>query len=145
METTKIPVDVTVAQIQTILGRHGACAVSTEYDKGEVTAVFFKIMFMDRDIPFKLPCRWKPIFDILYSRKKNQTHSDGPINNMQEQAKRIAWRQILRWVEAQMALVNTDMVQIHEVFLPYIQVSISGETLAERLMASNFTLLDHKK
>lgn len=145
METTKIHIGQTVAEIQQILGQYGACAVMTEYVKGDVIAVCFKVMFLDRAIPFRLPCRWDQIFKILYGRKKKGTHASGPLDSMKEQAKRIAWRQILRWVEAQMALVETDMVAIHEVFLPYMQVSISGETLADRLVANKFALLDHKQ
>lgn len=60
------------------------------------------------------------------------------------QAKRIAWRQILRWVEAQLALVETDMVKMQEVFMPYIQVNIKGQTLYEKLEESKFKMLEDK-
>jgi hypothetical protein len=42
----------------------------------------------------------------------------------------VAWRQILRWVQAQMALVETKMVKVEEVFLPYIQ-GPGGQTVYE--------------
>jgi hypothetical protein len=35
----------------------------------------------------------------------------------------VAWRQILRWVEAQLALIDTGMVQPQEVFLSYAIVN----------------------
>lgn len=63
METTKIPAGQTVAEIQQILGESGCAAVMTEYDKGEIKAVCFQIMFLDKNVPFRLPCRWEPIRD----------------------------------------------------------------------------------
>src|SRR6266478_5746936 len=38
-----------------------------------------------------------------------------------EQAYRVAWRNILDWVQAQMALLEIGMAKIEEVFLPYMQ------------------------
>ena len=59
------------------------------------------------------------------------------------QAKRIAWRQILRWVEAQLALVETGMVKIQEVFIPYMLMD-KGKTLYEKLEETQFKMLEHK-
>ena len=102
METTKIEVDRTVAEIQMVLGRSGCCGVMTLFDENkEVSAVAFKILFLDREVAFKLPARWLPIYEELRSRvKKARKNTDA---ELQAQAKRIAWRQILRWVEAQLA------------------------------------------
>lgn len=61
---------------------------------------------------------------------------------LEAQAKRIAWRQILRWVEAQMAFVETGMVKMEEVFMPYIQVGID-ETLFDRLEGQGFRLIGY--
>lgn len=41
------------------------------------------------------------------------------LRNDRAQAERTAWRQVLRWVEAQMALIDAGMTQTHEVFMPY--------------------------
>lgn len=140
METTKIPAGQTVAEIQRILGEYGASAVMTEYDKGEVQAVVFKILFLDKAVPFRLPCRWEPIYSrFLNRRKRVQERSK---DTFEDQAKRVAWRQILRWVEAQMALVETSIVQIHEVFLPYMQVDIKGTTLCQHIEQTKFKMLN---
>ena len=61
------------------------------------------------------------------------------------QAKRVSWRQILRWVEAQLALTYTNMVKVEEVFLPYIQVNVEGQTLFEKLENNKFKMLEHKQ
>ena len=57
----------------------------------------------------------------------------------QEQALRVSWRIIKTWVEAQMAIVETKMVTLDQVFLPYV-VTDSGQTLYDRLKAANFLL-----
>lgn len=144
METTKIAPERTVAEIQKILSNYGANAVLTEYKDREVSAVSFKINIEGRDVPFRLPCRDEAISDFLFKRKKNMTHTDRVIDNIKEQAKRVAWRQILRWVEAQMAMVETDMVKIHEVFLPYMQTP-NGETLFEAIESRGLKLLGYEK
>jgi len=142
METTKIPPEDTVAQIQKILGKYGAGKILTEYEKGEVSGLSFIVDVAGHSVPFTLPCRWKSIDDVL-SRRIKKYHS-GTEERITAQAKRVAWRQILRWVEAQMALVQTDMVKIQEVFLPYMRVN-KGQTLYQQLEKDKFKMLEHKK
>ena len=47
-----------------------------------------------------------------------------------EQAERVAWRIVKDWVEAQMAILESEMVQMDEIFLPYM-LSNSGQTVFE--------------
>lgn len=147
METTKIDVGKTVAEIQDILGRYGCCSVMSEYDKGEVTSVCFQVMFLNKTVPFKLPCRWECIYKNFVDRRA--LGKLRPIHKESEdiiQAKRVAWRQILRWVEAQMALVETDMVKVQEVFMPYMQPAIGkGKTLYEHVEHSEGKFLLENK
>jgi hypothetical protein len=56
-----------------------------------------------------------------------------------EQAYRVAWRNILDWVEAQMALLEIEMVKMEEIFLPYM-VNPKGETFFETLEKKGFLL-----
>jgi len=142
METTKISVDNTVMQIQNVLGRHGCNAVMIQYDdEKQVAALAFQLNYKERKIPFRLPCRWEPIFKIFLARQKSYSVTAEKRERLTEQAKRVAWRQILRWVEAQLALVNTEMVTMHEVFSPYIQVNLDGKTLYQRIEESGFNSL----
>ena len=70
------------------------------------------------------------------------THKQG---DDEIQAKRVAWRQLLRWVEVQLAFTRTNMVKVEEVFLPYVQVNIDGQTLFEKLENTNFKMIAHKE
>ena len=70
-----------------------------------------------------------------HQREKNRR-----IDPSREQAVRTAWRIVKDWVEAQMALVETQMVSTQDVFLPYA-VMQDGRTLAERVRESPQFLL----
>jgi len=140
METTKISTDQTVSQIQRILGFYKASAILIEYENSEVSSISFKIKIEKAEIPFRLPCRWKVIYDFMCRKHKRIRD----YNCVEEQSKRVAWRQILRWIEAQMAIVETGMVKVEEVFLPYMQVGIN-ETLFEKIQAGKFKALTEGK
>lgn len=143
METTKIPVESTVADIQRVLSRYRCKAIATKFtDAGEVEAVVFSIDYGGREMPFKLPARWEPIFELLNKSRSPRNQEKLAVQD-QEQAKRVAWRQILRWVEAQLALVQTNMVEMAEVFMPYIALR-SGQTAFEAVRAGGFAMLEHK-
>lgn len=126
METTRIAPERTVAEIQQILSKYGANQVLLEYEKLKVSAVSFRYMVGDQPIPFRLPCRWQALETTLRQSGKRPRYDD----TFENWARRIAWRQILRWVEAQMALVETNMVKVQEVFFPYIQTK-TGQTIYE--------------
>lgn len=131
METTNITPEKTVSEINAVLMRYGASAILTELEHGQIEAVSFKHKIGEEFVPFRLPCRWKNIETVL--AKRGRVHSWSAQRRREAlalKARRVAWRQILRWVEAQMALVETSMVKVEEVFFPYIQTQ-SGKTLYE--------------
>lgn len=146
METTKIEPSQTVGEIQRILGEYGASAIRTDYDNGEVAAVSFTIKIDDGDpIAFRLPCRWQAIEEAFKSRRKRRSGRGRPLGELSTQSKRVAWRQILRWVEAQLALTQTNMAKLHEVFMPYL-IMDKGQTLFEKMESQNWKFqLEHKK
>lgn len=129
METTKISPETTVGAIQKLLGQYKATYILLEYNDGEITGVSFKFKVGSTELPFRLPCRWQAIYSIL--QKQRKTRAPKHEKDDQDKAKRVAWRQILRWLEAQLALVDTEMVKPEEVFMPYMQVS-PKQTLFER-------------
>lgn len=135
METTRIAPERTVSEIQGILAANGACAILLDFDSMKVSAVSFQYSVDGRQIPFRLPCRWQAIETLLRKSGKKPRYDD----SYEGWARRVAWRQILRWVEAQMALVETKMVKVQEVFFPYIQTP-SGKTIYELQETKGFTL-----
>lgn len=145
METTKISPSQTVGEIQRILGRYGASAIRTDYEAGEVVSVSFTIKLNGDNIPFRLPCRFEAVKKIFESRRKRRSARGRPPGDLTLQAKRVAWRQILRWIEAQLALTETGMTKLHEVFMPYLLMD-KGQTLFEKLESQNWKFqLEYKK
>ena len=99
METTRINPEQTVGEIQRVLGLYGAAAIRTDYENGEVIGVSFLVRVNGQEIPFRLPCRWEMIFKYFRNRRKRK-HSIRLEEEDQRQAKRVAWRQILRCINA---------------------------------------------
>lgn len=137
--TTKIDPDKTAAEISRCLTQHGAQAIMTEYDPSTsyIQALSFKITVEGQAMGFRLPCDWKPVFEILTKDKRKPPKWDERRFNKweadnSEQAVKTAWRIVKDWVEAQMALVETRMVTTQQVFLPYA-VMKDGRTLSEHV------------
>lgn len=144
--TTKIDPDKTATEIARCLSMYGAQAVLTEYDKegGFVSAISFRIEYGGNMRAFRLPCDYRPVFDILMKDKKkywDQQRQRKLESDMRSQAVRTAWRIVKDWVEAQMALVETQMVPaVGDIFLPYAEMR-DGRTLAEHARDQSTNLL----
>lgn len=143
--TTKIDPDRTAQEISKYLSLHGAQAVLTEYDEKEaiVSAISFKVKMGEQVMTFRLPCDWRPVYTILTKDKKVPWDSKRKIHFESEwkmQSVRTAWRIVKDWVEAQMALVETQMVTTAQVFLPYA-VAKDGRTLSEHMVENPEFLL----
>lgn len=122
--TTTINVNKTIEEIQGILSKHGATAIMTEYDNGNVTGLSFKIMTPRGELGIRLPSNTDRVLQVLKKQKKNNTK----VKNTFEQANKVAWRIIKDWIDAQMAILETEMVEMEEIFLPYI-INNDGQTL----------------
>lgn len=139
METTQIDALKTAAEIQSFLVQAGASQVLTVYDEHrEISGLHFTITVNGQSVPFKLPVRVEPIVKAINGRRKFNRTSMLRIDR--EQGKRVAWRQLYRWVQAQLALIETGMVDTVEVFMPYMQVS-PEETLYQRAISGGFQKL----
>lgn len=127
--TTKISADKTVGEIQKMLAKAGARAVLSEYDdKGEVLAVSFKMLVGDSEVGFRLPAVPDKVLGVLKAQRGVE-----PRYKTAEHANRVAWRIIKDWVEAQLAIIETQMVKAEQVFLPYA-ITRNGETLYESVV-----------
>ena len=57
----------------------------------------------------------------------------------EEHAYRVAWRIIKDWVEAQLSLLETEMVKMEEIFLPCV-IAHSGQTVYQVMAERHFML-----
>jgi hypothetical protein len=142
MESSRKSAEQTVGDIQRILGMYKAKSIHLEYDdRGEVDKVFFELERDGRRLGFRVPCRWEAVLNALMERRAKDKD---PGDEDARRAKKIAWRQTYRWIEAQLAYVNTRMVKTEEVFLSYL-VDNNGKTLFEAIEESGYRLLEYKK
>lgn len=121
--TTKVDVYTTLGAIQSILVKHGARKIVQDYDSaGHICALSFLI-----DTPLgvrgvRLPANASAVFAVLQEQK---------VKCDRAQAERVAWRIIKDWLEAQMAILEARMVQVDEIFLPYMLDSGGEHTFFE--------------
>jgi len=133
--TTQIAAERTLMEISRILTQHGATAILTEFDsEGDVAALSFRVPVGDREVAFRLPADWRPILTLLERDRKVPKKS-----KVKAQAIRVAWRIIKDWTEAQMALIETQMVSLDQVFLPYA-LADDGQTVYEHLRTHHLAL-----
>lgn len=124
--TTTIDSTKTIGEIQGILAKHGANAIMTEYNDGQVIALSFRIKTPNGEIGVKLPANIDRVLQVL----KNQRKRNNQVKDTREQAAKTAWRIIKDWIDAQMAILETEMVEMEEIFLPYV-LNKEGQTLYE--------------
>src|SRR5882672_7044315 len=103
MGTTKIEAGKTAGEITSELVRVGALSINTDYKNGKVNGLRWIMRINGAEVLFDMPVRVDPIVKLIGNR---------------EQSERVAWRQLLRWVQAQNAMIETGMVQAVEVYLP---------------------------
>jgi hypothetical protein len=123
--TTKIPAARTAGEVQTILAQAGASGVAMQFDDGEPVAVAFTVMTQFGLREFSLPVDWQGVQRVL-RRQKVQ-----PSFQTEEHAKRVAWRIAKDWMTAQLAIIQTEMVTLDQVMLPYMRMD-TGVTVFEQ-------------
>jgi hypothetical protein len=131
--TSEVSVDAILQQMQQMLVRAGARSLMFTYTaQGEVEAIAFSIQARNAVLPIRLPARVAQVAHVLYG-SKNLTPAQW------RQAQRTAWKNLHDWVDAQLALIETEMVKLEEVFLPYL-VTNRGATLFEVMEQQDFLL-----
>jgi len=136
--TTSVPVSRTVSQIQSRLVEHGARAVMMEYDdRGRINALAFKVRMPNGELPIRLPIDAAATLKVLQRQYANREIPGRYAN--EEHAYRVAWRIIKDWIEAQMSLLETEMVKMEEIFLPYV-ITRGGQTIYQVMAEKHFLL-----
>lgn len=129
--TTKVNVYTTLGEIQAVLVKHGAKKIMQDYDDdGRITALTFSIVTPAGVRGIRLPANVDAVHKVLVRQK---------VKSDREQAERVAWRIVKDWVEAQMAILESEMVQMDEIFLPYM-VNNAGQTFFQAYQANQLRL-----
>jgi len=136
--TTKVPVSRTIAQIQAKLVEHGARAVMMEYgDDGRIKALAFNVKMPNGELPIRLPINAGATLKVLQRQWDERLIESKYAKD--DQAYRVAWRNIFHWISAQMALLETEMVKMEEIFLGYV-ITPGGQTIYQVMAGKGFLL-----
>jgi hypothetical protein len=131
---TRVSADRTAAEVAQLLAKAGASRIMTEYESdgsGRIIAIAFELPLGERRLSFRLPTDWRPVQKVL--AKQRVPHDETTSRN-------VAWRITKDWVEAQLAIIQTQMVTTAQVFLPYA-ITDRGITLYEQVAADPSFLL----
>lgn len=138
METTEIPAERTAAEVSMALVQAGAATVSVRYKDGKIIGMSWTMQVRGVELPFAMPARIEPVFQILKKRRTGYLDNEA-IARIRAQSERVAWRQLLRWVQAQLAMIEVGMVQRAEVFMPYM-TQADGSTFFEYFESKQLAL-----
>jgi hypothetical protein len=116
-----------------VVKRMNATQFFKEYKEGTIVAVVFVIPTKHGYRSFKLPARVDQVIRVLYGEKKQYSPYEW------DQARITAWANVRDWVDAQVALIETEQVKVEEVFLPYM-ANERGETLFEVMEKSGMKI-----
>ena len=132
---TAVSIEKTVAEIETILLVHNASHIMKEFESGRIKSVAFK----HDNVPFQLPTNVEPVYQYLLDIRQQSPRYSLRYPDQQakarlyDQAARCAWRNVMFWIKAQLALVEIGMVTVSEVFLPYMLMD-GQQTLYDRML-----------
>jgi hypothetical protein len=129
METTEVDAGRSASEIVAELVKAGATSINTDYANGVIVGLRWVMKVRGVDQLFNMPARIEPVEKLLLSRRKGPLYNQDKLR-IHEQARRVAWRQLLRWIQAQMAMIQCGMAESGEVFFAYLQ-SPGGQSIFE--------------
>lgn len=109
----------TAEEIRKLLRGRVSRTVMDEDAAGNVTAIQFIISTDHGTFPFQLPVNVEACYATL--RDQRARGEIGGVVTM-DKARKVAWRILKDWIRAQIGLIDTGMVAIEEVFLPYLMI-----------------------
>lgn len=131
---TTIDPSKTAAECIAILAAHKASRISMDLENGNPVGLAFAI-----DTPaglryYLLPANTSGAYLALKDAWKKGLIQ--PLYTERDHAARVAWRVLKDWLEAQLALIDMQMVEIEQVMLPYLVVDDDGTTVWQRYLDS---------
>lgn len=120
-----------ISKVQDALVKHGAIGLQMMFDgDGRISSIAFALPAPNGGgtLSFQLPCEWRKFQQVIKADGNYRWDQD-------EYCYKVAWANLKDWIEAQMALYETEMVSMPQIFLPFMEGK-NGQTLFEQI-ASN--------
>lgn len=134
---TSEKISYTFEKIQRVLLAHNAKSINYMYNEGKTIGLIFVVEISGQDYGFRLPARIENVENIFLKEKRKKERSEWNRSSIKltqsekDQAYRTAWANIRDWVDAQMAMIDTEMASLEELFLPFL-VGRNNQSLFER-------------
>lgn len=123
--TTSVPVPRTLTLVQKMLVDAGASRLMIEYDsERRPTGIAFTVATAHGERSFLLPVNADRVHTVLQRQRVERRYQTI------EHAERVGWRIVKDWLEAQLAIISTEMVSLEQVMLPYMATP-GGQTMWE--------------
>lgn len=124
--TTTVAVERTVSQLQRLLVKAGARGIAYTYDDaGVMTGMSFVVRAAYGDQAYSLPANVDQVRAVLLRQRVPKRFSTV------DHAARVAWRIVLAWITAQLALIDTETVGLDQIMLPFAHANAQGTTMYE--------------
>lgn len=130
--TTGINFMKSIGEIQGCLVAQHAKAIMIDYGQdGIPTSLSFMIETSHRTMGFRLPSNIDGVLKAMEKQGLSARFTN------RDHAARVAWRIVKDWVQAQMAILEAEMVSIEEIFLPYLLTG-DDKTLYQVMLDKGF-------
>lgn len=124
--TTTVPADKTVQQVQAILVKSGARHISAAYTDGVVDELIFDLNTEFGTRAYRMPANVAGVQAAMaHDRAIDRRYKTV------DQARRVAWRILKDWIEAQLAIIAAGLATSEQVLLPYMLDSTGRQTMFE--------------
>jgi hypothetical protein len=148
--TTTIKARRTAGECVDLLADAGAARVAIEMTDRKPTGLSFRLDMAGQWQDFVMPVDVDAMQAVLVKAckpggalaKMGGTRGARPVElarwQTREHAADVAWRVVLNWLEAQLALIDADMAKLDQVMLPYL--AVDGGTLYEVIRDKHLAL-----
>jgi len=142
--TSAISVQQTLSEIDELLLANNSSGISKVFRDGEVIEIVFTIKDQDGyqlnvQISVDIESVKQVLIDEMQSSRSRKIRSDS-LNNIEEQAKRTAWRLQYEMLSIQMSAIKLKQMKVDQVFFANI-ISQNGTTIYSALSSGKTKLL----
>jgi len=134
--TTSIKAEKTISEIEQILVKFNAQGIYKEYQGQRVSSIMFFIVKDNQKIPFKLPMSLEKsrtvVVKAVNAGKLPQRFLNEPLRT--EQGERVAWRVLKDWIHSQLSLIEIELVDAIQIFLPFVYDTVQDKTLYQKFI-----------
>lgn len=138
---TKVPVGNSRTEIEKMLRRYGASGISVQQTfDGKHLPELVTVSFIIPDkkgsnhkVPVSLPINVKRVYDSLYGqplkwgpKSEKVPDPDGYPDKFLEHAERVAWRNLVLWIDAALSAAAVGLQTITEAFYAHTVVQLEG-------------------